>query len=180
MINLIQYDRKSRFFKYLNLLLLVVFLYVVIQNTLYFYEKIIFGNHENFYDLRLIYNSLIDTINKQNTYKIFPPYFDQPTTSIPPYILILIKDLGNITYENFIKIFIFLEIIAIIFLFFYSYKLFPLDKIKFFYPFVYFFCFNFSLGLAGTVVGNIAVLLYSLIGISLVFLYKGKIFFSHY
>jgi len=175
MFNLIEYDRKNSLLKYLNFILLILFLWVIFVNTSYYIEKIIFGEHENFYDLKLIYNSLNDALEGRNTYKIFPPYFDQPTTSIPPYIINIIKNFGYLEFSSFTKIFIFLEVIAIFFLFFYSYKMFPLKEIKFSYPFIYFYSFNFSLGLAGTIVGNIAVLLYSIVGIALVSLYKEKI-----
>ena len=40
---------------------------------------------------------------------------------------------------------------------------------------MYFFGFNFSLGLGGTVVGNIAIILYSIVSLAIVCLFKKKI-----
>ena len=166
---------KKKIFKFFNFLLLISFIWIIFINTSYFFEKIIFGNHEHFFDLKLIHNSFIETLNGKNTYEIYPPYYDQPTTSLPPHFLLIFKDFGNIDWLIFIKYFIFLQILSYILLFYYSYKLFPLSKIKYLYPFMYFFGFNFSLGLGGTVVGNIAIILYSIVSLGIVYLFRKKI-----
>ena len=166
---------KKKIFKFFNFLLLISFIWIIFINTSYFFEKIIFGSHEHFFDLKLIHNSFIETLNGKNTYEIYPPYYDQPTTSLPPHFLLIFKDFGNIDWLIFVKYFIFLQILSYILLFYYSYKLFPLSKIKYLYPFMYFFGFNFSLGLGGTVVGNIAIILYSIVSLAIVCLFKKKI-----
>ena len=166
---------KKKIFKFFNFLLLISFIWIIFINTSYFFEKIIFGSHEHFFDLKLIHNSFIETLNGKNTYEIYTPYYDQPTTSLPPHFLLIFKDFGNIDWLIFVKYFIFLQILSYILLFYYSYKLFPLSKIKYLYPFMYFFGFNFSLGLGGTVVGNIAIILYSIVSLAIVCLFKKKI-----
>ena len=168
-------ENKNKLFKILNFLLLVSFFWVVFINTSYFLEKIIYGNHEHFYDLKLIHNSFIETLKGIDTYEIFPPYYNQPTTSLPPYLVEIFKGFGYIDFLLFIKIFIFFQTISLFILFFYSYKLFPLRNIKYLYPLIYFFCFNFSLGLS-TVVGNIAIILYGIISLGIFYLYKNKVF----
>ena len=175
MVNLIIENKKNKIQKFLNFLLLISFAWVVFINTSYFIEKVIFGQTEVFYDLKIIHNSFVEILNGVNTYEIFPPYFDQPTTSIPPYLIMVLKDLGKLNFSTFLNYFLFLQTISLILLFFYSYKLFPLSNIKYLYPFIYFFCFNFSLGIAGTIVGNISVILYGIIAIGLIFLHKKKI-----
>ena len=166
---------KNKIFKFFNFLLLISFIWIIFINTSYFFEKIIFGNHEHFFDLKLIHNSFIETLNGKNTYEIYPPYYNQPTTSLPPYFLLIFKNFGNIDWLIFVKYFIFLQVLSYILLFYYSYKLFPLGKIKYLYPFMYFFGFNFSLGLGGTVVGNIAIILYSIVSLGIICLFKKKI-----
>ena len=99
---------KNKIFKFFNFLLLISFIWVIFINTSYFFEKIIFGNHEHFFDLKLIHNSFIETLNGKNTYEIYPPYYDQPTTSLPPHFLLIFKDFGNIDWLIFVKYFIFL------------------------------------------------------------------------
>ena len=175
MFDLILESKKNKVFRFFNFLLLISFAWVVLINTSYFFEKIIFGQNEVFYDLKLIHNSLIGILNSQDVYEIFPPYFDQPTTSLPPYLLEIFKNMGRLNYSTFLNYFLFFQITSLILLFFYSYKIFPLSNIKYIYPFIYFFCFNFSLGIAGTVVGNIAVILYGIVALGLIFLYKKKI-----
>jgi len=166
---------KKKIFKFFNFLLLISFIWIIFINSSYFFEKIIFGNHEHFFDLKLVHNSFIETLNGKNTYEIYPPYYDQPTTSLPPHFLLIFKNLGNTDWLIFVKYFIFLQILSYILLFYYSYKLFPLEKIKYLYPFMYFFGFNFSLGLGGTVVGNIAIILYSIVSLGIVYLFRKKI-----
>ena len=168
-------ENKNKLFKILNFLLLISFFWVVFINSSYFFEKIIYGNHEHFYDLKLIHDSFIETLNGIDTYVIFPPYYNQPTTSLPPYLVDLFKSFGYLDFSLFTKIFVFFQIISIGLIFFYSYKLFPLKNIKYFYPIIYFFCFNFSLGLS-TVVGNIAVILYGIISLGIFYLYKKRVF----
>jgi len=175
MVNLILENKKNRIFKFFNFLLLISFAWIVFINTSYFFEKIIFGQNEVFYDLKIIHNSLIEILNGQDTYEIFPPYFDQPTTSLPPYLIMIFKNLGKLNFSTFLNYFIFFQVISLILLFFYSYKLFPLSNIKYLYSFIYFFCFNFSLGIAGTIVGNISVILYGIVALGLIFLHKRKI-----
>ena len=166
---------KKKIFKFFNFLLLISFIWIIFINSSYFFEKIIFGNHEHFFDLKLVHNSFIETLNGKNTYEIYPPYYDHPTTSLPPHFLLIFKNLGNTDWLIFVKYFIFLQILSYILLFYYSYKLFPLEKIKYLYPFMYFFGFNFSLGLGGTVVGNIAIILYSIVSLGIVYLFRKKI-----
>ena len=166
---------KKKIFKFFNFLLLISFIWIIFINSSYFFEKIIFGNHEHFFDLKLVHNSFIETLNGKNTYEIYPPYYDQPTTSLPPHFLLIFKNLGNVDWLIFVKYFIFFQILSYILLFYYSYKLFPLEKIKYLYPFMYFFGFNFSLGLGGTVVGNIAIILYSIVSLGIVYLFRKKI-----
>ena len=166
---------KKKIFKFFNFLLLISFIWIIFINSSYFFEKIIFGNHEHFFDLKLVHNSFIETLNGKNTYEIYPPYYNQPTTSLPPHFLLIFKNLGNTDWLIFVKYFIFLQILSYILLFYYSYKLFPLEKIKYLYPFMYFFGFNFSLGLGGTVVGNIAIILYSIVSLGIVYLFRKKI-----
>ena len=168
-------ENKNKLFKILNFLLLISFFWVVFINSSYFFEKVIYGNHEHFYDLKLIHDSFIETLNGIDTYVIFPPYYNQPTTSLPPYLVDLFKSFGYLDFSLFTKIFVFFQIISIGLIFFYSYKLFPLKKIKYFYPIIYFFCFNFSLGLS-TVVGNIAIILYGIISLGIFYLYKKRVF----
>ena len=156
-------------------MLLISFFWVVFINSSYFFEKIIYGNHEHFYDLKIIHDSFIETLNGIDTYVIFPPYYNQPTTSLPPYLLDLFKSFGYLDFSLFTKIFVFFQIISIGLIFFYSYKLFPLKNIKYFYPIIYFFCFNFSVGLS-TVVGNIAIILYGIISLGIFYLYKKRVF----
>jgi len=76
-------ENKNKLFKILNFLLLISFFWVVFINSSYFFEKIIYGNHEHFYDLKIIHDSFIETLNGIDTYVIFPPYYNQPTTSLP-------------------------------------------------------------------------------------------------
>ena len=76
---------KKKIFKFFYFLLLISFIWIFFINTSYFFEKIIFGSHEHFYDLKFIHNSFIETLNGKNTYEIYPPYYDQPTTSLPPH-----------------------------------------------------------------------------------------------
>ena len=167
-------ENKKKLFKFFNFLLLISFIWVVFINTSYFFEKIIFGEHEHFFDLKLIHNSFIETLDGKNTYEIYPPFYDQPTTSLPPHLLLIFKNLGKIEWPIFVNYFICIQLLSYILLFYYSYKLFPLEKIKYLYPFIYFFGFNFSLGLAGTIVGNIAIILYSIVSLGIVFLFKKK------
>ena len=174
MFNLIS-ENKSKLFKTLNFLLIISFFWIVFINTSYYFEKIIFGEHEHFYDLKLIHTSFIETLNGIDTYEIYPPYYDQPTTSLPPYLLDIFKKIGHMDFLSFVKIFILLQTISLGILFFYSYKLFPLKNIKYLYPLIYFFCFNFSIGLS-TVVGNIAIILYGIVALAIYYLYKNKIF----
>ena len=175
MFDLILESKKNKVFRFFNFLLLISFAWVVLINTSYFFEKIIFGQNEVFYDLKLIHNSLIGILNGQDVYEIFPPYFDQPTTSLPPYLLEIFKNMGRLNYSTFLNYFLFFQITSLILLFFYSYKIFPLSNIKYIYPFIYFFCFNFSLGIAGTIVGNIAVILYGIVALALICLHKKEI-----
>ena len=51
MVNLILENKKNRIFKFFNFLLLISFAWIVFINTSYFFEKIIFGQNEVFYDL---------------------------------------------------------------------------------------------------------------------------------
>ena len=66
-------------------------------------QKVIFGQTEVFYDLKIIHNSFVEVLNGVNTYEIFPPYFDQPTTSIPPYLIMILKDLGKLNFSTFLN-----------------------------------------------------------------------------
>ena len=59
---------KKKIFKFFNFLLLISFIWIIFINTSYFFEKIIFGNHEHFFDLKLIHNSFIETLNGKNIY----------------------------------------------------------------------------------------------------------------
>ena len=86
----------------------------------------------------------------------------------------LLKNLGKLDWEVFLKYFIFFQILSFFLLFYYSYKLFPLEKIKYLYPIIYFFCLNFSIGLGGTVTGNIAVILYALLAVGFIQLFNKK------
>ena len=58
MFDLILESKKNKVFRFFNFLLLISFAWVVLINTSYFFEKIIFGQNEVFYDLKLIHNSL--------------------------------------------------------------------------------------------------------------------------
>ena len=102
MFDLILESKKNKVFRFFNFLLLISFAWVVLINTSYFFEKIIFGQNEVFYDLKLIHNSLIGILNSQDVYEIFPPYFDQPTTSLPPYLLEIFKNMGRLNYSTFL------------------------------------------------------------------------------
>ena len=175
MFNLILENDKNKIFKTFNIFLLVLFAWVIFINTSYFIEKIIFGEHDHFYDLKLVHNSLIGILNGEDIYKIYPPYYDQPRSAFPPYIFYFLKILGKLDWLDFLKCFIFFQILSFISLFYYSYKLYPLDKIKYLYPFIYFFSFNFSIGLGGTVTGNTTVILYGILSLGLIYLFKKRI-----
>ena len=126
--------------------MLISFFWVVFINSSYFFEKIIYGNHELFFDLRIIHDSFIETLNGIDTYVIFPPYYNQPTTSLPPYLVDLFKSFGYLDFSLFTKIFVFFQIISIGLIFFYSYKLFPLKKLNTFILLFIFFVLIFLLG----------------------------------
>ena len=111
-------ENKNKLFKILNFLFLISFFWVVFINSSYFFEKIIYGNHELFFDLRIIHDSFIETLNGIDTYVIFPPYYNQPTTSLPPYLLDLFKSFGYLDFSLFTKIFVFFQIISIGLIFF--------------------------------------------------------------
>ena len=87
MFNLILENDKNKIFKIFNIFLLVLFAWVIFINTSYFIEKIIFGEHDHFYDLKLVHNSLIGMLNGEDIYKIYPPYYDQPRSAFPPPII---------------------------------------------------------------------------------------------
>tara|TARA_B100000427_G_C15517098_1_gene598664 strand:+ start:270 stop:1484 length:1215 start_codon:yes stop_codon:yes gene_type:complete len=173
MFELIIKDKK-KLYKILNFLLLISFFWVIYINSAYFIEKIILGNTELFFDLKYIHQGFVETLSGINTYEIHPPYYNQPTTSLPPYLLYLFKNLGNLDFLVFTKYFLLLQVISIILLLYYCYSLFNLKEIIFFFPFIYFFCFNFSAGLSLTV-GNIAIILYGIISLGLIYLYKNKV-----
>ena len=180
MFNLISYNNENKTFKFLNILLLILFAWVIFNSSSYMVEKVIFGKHDNFYDLKLVYNSLVGLLNGEDIYKVYPPYYDQPKSAYPPYTFNLIKTLGKLDWEVFLRGFIFLQILSFISLFYYSYKLFPLEKIKYLYPLIYFYSFNFSVGASGTVTGNIAILLYGLLSLGFVQLFNKKIIFFNF
>ena len=165
-------ENKKNLVLYLNAILLVSFLWVVFIDTSYFFEKIIFGERELYTDLKLIHNNFIDFLANRNPYEFDSNFW--PKGSIPPFILQLFSFIGNIEFKYILNYFVVLEISSIILLFYYSYKLFPLSEIKYFYPIIYFFSFNFSNG-SSLMFGNDASILYSLIGIGIIFLYKEKI-----
>ena len=165
-------ENKKNLVLYLNAILLVSFLWVVFIDTSYFFEKIIFGERELYTDLKLIHNNFIDFLANRNPYEFDSNFW--PKGSMPPFILQLFSFIGNIEFKYILNYFVVLEISSIILLFYYSYKLFPLSEIKYFYPIIYFFSFNFSNG-SSLMFGNDASILYSLIGIGIIFLYKEKI-----
>ena len=111
MFNLISYNNENKTFKFLNILLLILFAWVIFNSSSYMVEKVIFGKHDNFYDLKLVYNSLVGLLNGEDIYKVYPPYYDQPKSAYPPYTFNLIKTLGKLDWEVFLRGFIFLQMI---------------------------------------------------------------------
>ena len=98
------------------------------------------------------------------------------------FFLDLRKSSGYAGFQGLfvLKCFIFFQILSFISLFYYSYKLYPLDKIKYLYPFIYFFSFNFSIGLGGTVTGNTTVILYGILSLGLIYLFKKRIIIARF
>ena len=163
---------KKKIVLYLNTILIISFIWVIFVNTSYFFEKTVFGEHELYSDLKLIHNNFVDYLANKNPYEFDSNFW--PKGSIPPFILKTFSSLGKIEFQIVKNYFIVLEIISLILLLYYSYKLFPLKKVKYLYPLIYFFSFNFSNG-SSVMFGNDASILYSMIGIGIIFLYKEKI-----
>jgi len=181
MFNLIPYQNKNKLFIFLNFFLILTFFYFVIDNSFYFFNKILFqDNNKHFYDLKMVHNSLVGLINNIDIYEIKYPFHENPKSAYPPYTFELLKNLGKLDWEVFLKYFIFFQILSFFLLFYYSYKLFPLEKIKYLYPIIYFFCLNFSIGLGGTVTGNIAVILYALLAVGFIQLFNKKTIFFNF
>ena len=93
MFNLIPYQNKNKLFIFLNFFLILTFFYFVIDNSFYFFNKILFqDNNKHFYDLKMVHNSLVGLINNIDIYEIKHPLHENPKSAYPPYTFELLKN----------------------------------------------------------------------------------------
>ena len=187
-MNFIKKINQENKLKIIKFILLASLIIVTSNSLIYLFEKYITGDRYIFFDLPLNYCAgelfsnnispygfglgkapLIECVNK-----IINGDWGMPVYIYSPIFLEFLSPISKINYDLIRNSWYLITAISIFFIIFFSYKVLPINNLKKIMPLIILFSFGGILFNA-IFTGNISILAYSLVALSLVFLHKKKL-----
>ena len=182
---------KEKLFKTIFFISLII---VTFNSLSYFFEKYVEGDRYIFFDLPLNYCAgklfsnnispygfglgkapLIECVNN-----VIKGDWGMPVYIYSPIFLELLSVISKLDFNTLKKIWYFITVISVFSIIFFSYKILPIKNLKKFVPLIIFFSFG-GIFVSALLSGNISILGYALICISLIFLHRKKLnIFSYF
>ena len=172
----------------IEIILLISLIFVTINSLIYFHDKYISGDRFIFYDLPLNYCAGKLFSNNISPYgfglgkapltqcvnNVINGDWGMPVYIYSPIFLNFLTLLTKFDFDTIKNSWYFITLISIFLIIFFSYKVLPINSLRKLMPLIIFFSFGAILSNA-LFTGNISILGYGLVSLSLIFLHQKKL-----